>query len=631
MKKRIAVFAAGWGAEILEQYINGVQETCSTALVDVYLFLCFPLLMDASDDIDGELNIFNLADLSQFDGALIFGNSLDFGDIFERLNDKCAKAGIPTVSTGRVPKYGHFLSPDNYNGAKMLCEHLRDEHNVKRVFYIAGSDNNPDSMVRHQLIKEVFEDYREEDVFYSNWDIAATGRFIEKFVRDGKELPDAFMCANDGLAIFTLDGLTKNGVEVPKDVLVTGFDDTFVASVFTPSMTSVSQNFFELGAESVKTILKLVDNEPVPLKQNISCILKNRNSCGCDDHGEADDARARVCHDLFLDGLKKNNFTNMLNRLDTTVLSGAEFNDLYSIFREFYTHYSEIENGNLHIIIEPNYENAVYFDDIHLPVEGYSDYMYNVFSMNNYSMSCDPNFDVRNLVPHLESYEEGSHTFIFMPLHNGKESIGYVVMPDAIPYINNDNSLILYQQRFNNIFSKFRKNLLTNFLNNKLSILNETDSLTQVKNRQAYESKIAVINKLMTEHDDLKFAFAMFDINNLKKLNDEFGHETGDEYIINCCKFLCNIFKRSPVYRVGGDEFLVILMDEDYERREELMEVFKMQMDIIKDTKLPLVEQISIASGMSVYDPRFDYSCASIFKRADDLMYEEKQRMKKAP
>lgn len=629
MKKRIAIFAAGWGAEILEQYVNGVQEICSTALVDVYLFLCFPLLMDSKDDIEGELNIFNLCDLTQFDGAMIFGNSLDFGDVFDRLNERCAKAGIPTVSTGRIPNYGHFLCADNYQGAKSLCEHLKEEHNVKRVFYIAGSDNNPDSMVRHQVIKEVFEDTLDEDVFFSNWDIAATGVFVEDFVKSGKKLPDAFVCANDGLAIFTIDALTKQGVKVPEDVLVTGFDDTFNASVFSPSMTTVSQNFFELGVESANTILNLADNQSVPLKQNIPCILKKRNSCGCDDNGEGAELRAQVCHDLFINGLKRSNFTNMLNRLDSIVLSASEFNDLYSIFREFYTHYTETERGNLHIVIEPDYENSVYFDDIKLPVEGYSDTMYDVFSMNNYQMSFDPNFKTKDLVPHLEAYEGEAHTYIFMPIHSGKDSIGYFIMPDATRFLNNDNSLIFYQQRLINIFGKFRKNLLTNYLNNKLSILNETDSLTQVKNRQAYESKIAAINKLMTEHKDLKFAFAMFDINNLKKINDEFGHELGDEYIINCCKFLCNIFKRSPVYRVGGDEFLVILMDEDFERREELMEVFKMQMDIIKDTRLPLVEQISIASGMSSYDSEYDYSCASIFKRADDLMYEEKQRMKR--
>ena len=128
-----------------------------------------------------------------------------------------------------------------------------------------------------------------------------------------------------------------------------------------------------------------------------------------------------------------------------------------------------------------------------------------------------------------------------------------------------------YQQRLNSIFIKYRKNLLANYLNNKLKILNETDPLTGVKNRAAYDSVVSEFNSRIFNKNEKDFAIVIFDINNLKMINDELGHEFGDAYIINSCKLLCDVFKHSPVFRIGGDEFLIILRGEDYEARNDLL------------------------------------------------------------
>ena len=98
------------------------------------MFLCFPLLTDDLSSTKGELNIFRLPKLKEFDGAIIFGNSIDFDEVFYQIDDSCKEAGIPTVGCGRKPNYGYFLTPDNYSGMKMLCEHLKNEHNVNKVY-----------------------------------------------------------------------------------------------------------------------------------------------------------------------------------------------------------------------------------------------------------------------------------------------------------------------------------------------------------------------------------------------------------------------------------------------------------------------------------------------------------------
>ena len=122
----------------------------------------------------------------------------------------------------------------------------------------------------------------------------------------------------------------------------------------------------------------------------------------------------------------------------------------------------------------------------------------------------------------------------------------------------------------------------------------------------------------------------MFDVNSLKLINDSLGHEAGDEYLIRSCHLICSVFKHSPVYRMGGDEFVAVLSDEDYENRDSLMNKINELMSPYSDD-LPLPpDYVSIACGMSSYDINTDKSVADVSKRADEQMYQDKAAKKKA-
>ncbi len=122
---------------------------------------------------------------------------------------------------------------------------------------------------------------------------------------------------------------------------------------------------------------------------------------------------------------------------------------------------------------------------------------------------------------------------------------------------------------------------------------------------------------------------AVFDVNNLKQINDNLGHEAGDEYIINCCKMICKFFKNSNLYRIGGDEFVVVMEFDDYEHKEEILDAMRNEMATIATKELPAHERISIASGLAIYDPDADFNISDVFQRADTAMYENKAEMKK--
>ena len=153
------------------------------------------------------------------------------------------------------------------------------------------------------------------------------------------------------------------------------------------------------------------------------------------------------------------------------------------------------------------------------------------------------------------------------------------------------------------------------------------DSLTGLRNTTSYKSWMIEFDQKIKE-GGISFGVIMFDLNHLKKINDMYGHIYGNELIITVSQIICDTFKRSPVFRIGGDEFLVILQNRDLTDKEDLLANFDLECArtyVHKDNvKIP----ISIAKGFSEFIPEKDTQFADVFKRADIEMYKNKRIMK---
>ena len=117
------------------------------------------------------------------------------------------------------------------------------------------------------------------------------------------------------------------------------------------------------------------------------------------------------------------------------------------------------------------------------------------------------------------------------------------------------------------------------------------------------------------------------DVNGLKSINDNIGHDEGNKLLVNACRLICRTFKRSPVFRIGGDEFVAILRNDDYANRKELIGGLMERMTAENYDPMD-VNNVSFAVGAADFDPAIDHSCADVFKRADVVMYEHKKSIK---
>lgn len=152
-----------------------------------------------------------------------------------------------------------------------------------------------------------------------------------------------------------------------------------------------------------------------------------------------------------------------------------------------------------------------------------------------------------------------------------------------------------------------------------------TDPLTGVKSKRAYTDFEADMNELISENAAGEFAVLVCDVNGLKHINDTLGHKAGDQYICEACSVICDFFKHSPVFRVGGDEFTVVMEGQDYLYRDEIIEAFDRQIEEnLKNGKAV------VSAGAAVYEPGKDTSMYSVFQRADERMYQRKRQLKSA-
>ena len=174
----------------------------------------------------------------------------------------------------------------------------------------------------------------------------------------------------------------------------------------------------------------------------------------------------------------------------------------------------------------------------------------------------------------------------------------------------------------NHISMKKRENKATKE-RDEARIVAYTDPLTGVKSKNAFVVEEKRLETSIAEGDAGNFGVIVCDVNGLKRINDTLGHKAGDEYIKDACKLLCEYFKHSPVFRIGGDEFVVLLKGHDYEARDAILK------DINKTFEANIGSDNVVASlGFADYDPETDKSFHEVFKRADGLMYERKMQLK---
>ena len=151
------------------------------------------------------------------------------------------------------------------------------------------------------------------------------------------------------------------------------------------------------------------------------------------------------------------------------------------------------------------------------------------------------------------------------------------------------------------------------------------DGLTGMNNRTAYMEYLQILEKKLTENPDMVFTVVVFDINQLKVINDDFGHDAGDKLIIEISGAISEAFEGTRIYRTGGDEFVAILDEPDPSEKIAALRAIVARKNLESPTLHDPGIEIGLSVGTATYDPSIDRTYSEVFHRADNAMYADKR------
>lgn len=627
MKKKIAVLGNAWSVEYLKVVLKGIRGGARDNNADVFLFLNYSVNGDSETNTLGEANIFKLSQCGDYDGYILLSNTFHLREEYDYLKNNFINIGKPVVSLEyNIPGLG-FYGSDNYTGMHELCEHILDEHDVKNVMYISGPLDNEENAIRRKALEDVLSKRNlsldEENVLVCNWNIADVEKDLPKWIKKHSYIPDAIVCANDMMAMGACNALTEAGYTVPRDVIVTGFDNLHTAEAFAPAIATVGRNWQDLGYKAVQYLTDKMNKKDVPDYNLVETKAIPSESCGCQRlDAESPEILAQ----------KRSSYNNYISRanvglhvcdLADTISKAVTEEQLCEILRDARWN-SYYEGNEFYICLVNNFFSSLR-GGTGLTPTGYTSEIDVIYGRKNDISYQRETIDIKKLIPVYDQESEESRIYVSLPLYGDEGCYGYLVFCDELS-IMYDYSMYNWVRHMNMNLRHVRRGITMSQMNNRLERLSITDALTGVYNRMGCDTKAYPF--LEKCHRQGKQAALMFaDINKMKLINDNYGHIHGDIAIRTIAQVITDVLKDDwIVVRYGGDEFLMVgeCIDDDYVN--ELLHKISEHLEEVK-LQLQLPYNLKVSLGHVMVKPEETLNMSECLTRAENAMYVMKKRL----
>ena len=434
MKTKVALFVNGWNGENVDNFINGFNSYFPNNDVDLFVFTSFSLTVDSEEMNKAEDAIYSLPDISFFDAVIIYGAGINSDDLIVQIVDKCKEAEVPFILQGVEAEGITTVNVDCNIGMKNLCEHLIEKHGVKEVTFIAGPKDNEDSNTRMDVVRKTLEAHgyslKEENIYYACWEARYIMSFLfERYGQKKTELPDAFICANDQMAMFVVLFLEQLGFRIPEDIIVTGFDNLSDGKVSYPSLATVNQRYWEQGNECARLVTEILQDKKMIKKSVIPCVAIPGESCGClDCNGEAE-LRKKIGRLWWSERFISENTQGREAELDMCIMSNDKFENIQQSLNEKFLPAVGEETEDFHIYLNPQYKELKYMDTSGevLKETGFGPIMDVICARNGGTVYCENTMDVKDILLGYSSEGVG-RTYILKSLKIDTCVAGYMVM-----------------------------------------------------------------------------------------------------------------------------------------------------------------------------------------------------------
>lgn len=621
MKKKIAVLTSGWSVDFVISVLKGMQKVAAENNIDLYVFTAYKFT-----EADGKPNttgfaIFDLINYKEYDGIVITPNLFNDEGVIAREHKRILESGVPAVSISQPLEGLHFVNSENHEAFKKLILHLINEHNIKDLAYIGGPEGNPGAESNLVAYKEALQESEielKEERLFLNADWTYDGAYEKacQIFKDKQHIPQGIVCINDWAAMAAIAVAAEHGFNVPNDIKVIGFDNVGLSTKVIPSITSVDLRAELIGEEAIRL---LISKPKKPCTKVITAEPCYRQSCGCESKLTTEQIQFSQNFSKEID--KEQRFASQMRHLEDTFIKDETVESLIGNLQSYFERRHRFEGSNFAILLNEQVVKSLRARELTTQRDS-SSYDKNLFIAVNIKDGnkavAATGIPAKNLMPdNLRSKEPA--LYLFMPIYNQDYIHGYYVAANYLGLLENKIGYN-WTRNCGTIIEKFRQTSIYRLLSVQFMNLSMHDALSGVLNRAGMERyAIELFEYNNSNNNETEIIFV--DINNMKLINDKYGHLQGDFAVKAVGELLSSVMPENYLcIRYGGDEFVIVGTPE---KEIDYCQKIKTQLEeLVEQMNLPY--QLSVSAGKKIFKPGEEKLLESAIKKVDEIMYAEK-------
>ena len=639
---RIAVVASGINEEYQNQVLRGAERYAAANAVRLSVFADMGGVLSGADYDAGEYNIHRLMRPERFDGVILLTNTIPSAAVRRQLIDTVRDSGIPAVFMEAETEGAAAVVIDNYAAMRQIAEHITAYHGCRRIAYIGGPRNNHESAERLRAVQDVLSERGlslhpkrvREGHFLSADGNAAVMQFLSDAAAarapDTLEFPDAIICANDVMAVAAMNALAANGISVPDDVLVTGFDHAAAGRNYSPELTSMDRGLEEAGAIACRMLQEHEVNPGTTQVFRRSTAPVWSESCGCRERTA--DSEQAFRRRSIRNAVQNAENTRLNSRMSCAFGACETLPQLITALRSFVP---EMPCGRFLLCLNSDWMGgtesmlAAAADGIkeQYRTEGFPELMCVPIAYQNGMFIEAEDFPSGQMLP-SSLPDAGSGTDYFFPLHFRSRGFGYCVLRGNAETVSSP-AVFSWMITLGNALEHIRRLCCTNAVVGRLEELYVMDALTGIYNRRGFARETAeAYQQAIREQKPVMIMFA--DLDGLKEINDQHGHHAGDTALRAVGEAVRRVCRHGEIgTRFGGDEFLIYASGKTEAECAAMSDAIREELRLFNELSgEPFTVSVSIGWNLSVPEP--ESTVFRMIEEADQKMYEEKKKKTKS-
>ena len=541
MRKRIAFITVNVEKLYQTSLIEAMYRQSVALDYDFLVLTHFVNFDNETEHLKGDENIYTLIKQLSFDGAIIDLGSFYSRSLSKKLEDMLFEKGIPVIALDYVSDRFESCIQNNREYFRQLTKHFIKAHGFIKIYCLSGPENVIHTTERIEGYKDALVEngipFRQDHVFYGDFWVNYAKSFATRIANGEIERPQAIVCGNDYMALQLCLSLAENGINVPDDIAVGGYDGNPDVSSYHPSLTTFGSGYMENGIEAVCRLHKFISGESTCDRMKVCPAVKVGASCGCKANasGDAIISEKMFARDMTMSIFMHSNYSSMMNNVKNMDECGIVLaQNAYLLYpkSDFFLCLCNVDEDN---------SGSVYTDKMFC-------------RMKYCNGRCDislQEFSLDMMIPQQELSDKPA-AYIFTPLHYLDRNFGYCV--------RRYSDSIVFEQYYGefcqvaaNTIERIRMLDYEKYLNDKIQRLSERDILTGLFSRKGLISRIDSLSP------DYLYYGVLYCIDRAEQFREQYGNEYVRQIIVSFAQAVNLSCARGELAaRTGSEEFIII-------------------------------------------------------------------------